>query len=113
MHEMALAESVMEIISAAAAAQNFRRVKTITLEIGQLAAVEADALRFCLEAVTRDTLAENAKVEIIETAGMGRCRDCGKNVLMPEKYGFCSACGSAQLNITAGDKMRVKHLSVE
>ena len=113
MHEMSLAENVLELILESAREQHFTRVKTITLEIGQLAAVEADALRFCFEAVTRDSLAENAELIIVEIIGVGHCRACGATVTMPEKYGFCTNCDSPQLDIVSGDEMRVKELTVE
>jgi hydrogenase nickel incorporation protein HypA/HybF len=113
MHEMSLAENVLELIVESAREQHFTRVKSITLEIGQLAAVEADALRFCFEAVTRNSIAADAKLLIIETIGVGRCRACGATVVMPEKYGFCSSCESPRLDIVSGDQMRVKELSVE
>src|SRR5512147_542461 len=63
MHEMSLAEGVLQIIEDAAQAQQFGRVTTVWLEIGQLAGVEVEAMRFCFDAVTRDTIADGAKLE--------------------------------------------------
>ena len=40
MHELSLAENVLQIIEEAAQAQGFSRVKTVVLEIGRPAAVE-------------------------------------------------------------------------
>ncbi len=113
MHEMSLAESVLQIIQDSAAAENFQRVRSVTLEIGKLSTVEPDAMRFCFDAVTRGSIAEGAELEIIETPGAGICLGCGENVEMQEKYGLCPHCGSAHLKITAGDLMRVKDLAVE
>lgn len=113
MHEMSLAESVLQIIEDSARAQNFQRVRHVTLEIGQLAAVEPEAMRFCFDAVTRGSLAEGARLEIVETPGAGRCFDCGKTAPMQEKYGLCPHCGSARLEVVAGKEMRVKDLGVE
>ena len=113
MHEMSLAESVMEIIEDAARTQKFLRVRTVVLEIGKLAAVEAEAMRFCFDAVTRGSIAEGAQLEIIETPGEGRCTACGKTVVMQEQYGLCPECGSACLQLVAGNQMRVKNLEVE
>jgi hydrogenase nickel incorporation protein HypA/HybF len=113
MHELSLAESVLQIIEESARSQPFSRVRSVTLEIGQLAAVEPDALRFCFDSVTGGTLADGARLEIIETAGAGRCAECGKVVAMPEPYGLCPDCGSPRLQIVAGDKMRVRDLQVE
>lgn len=106
MHELSLVESVLQIIEQSAHSQNFRRVRSVTLEIGQLAVVEPDALRFCFDSVTRDTLADGARLEIIETPGVGCCAACGKTVAMFEPYGLCPDCGNPRLQIVAGDKMR-------
>ncbi len=45
-HEMALAESVLQLVDQTAAREGARRVRRVVLEIGRLAAVEPDALRF-------------------------------------------------------------------
>jgi hydrogenase nickel incorporation protein HypA/HybF len=113
MHEMSLAESVLQLIEDAAREQDFRRVHRVTLEIGRLAAVEAEAMRFCFDAVTRGSIAEGASLEIIDVPGTGRCDACGHTLEMQEPYGLCPKCGSARLQVIAGDRMRVKDLEVE
>jgi hydrogenase nickel incorporation protein HypA/HybF len=113
MHEMSLAESVLQIIEESARVEDFRRVRTVVLEIGELSAVEADAMRFCFDAVTRGTLAEGANLQIITLLGAGRCLACKIEIAMHESYGLCPACGSPRLQITAGNQMRVKDLAVE
>ena len=113
MHEMSLAESVLQIIQESAQAQNFQHVRAVTLEIGKLAAVEPDAMRFCFDAVTSGSIAEGARLEIIETPGEGHCAACGKTVAMLEQYDLCPECGSECLQIASGNKMRVKDLEVE
>ena len=113
MHEMSLAENVLQIIEESARIQNFRRVRTVVLEIGQLAAVEPEAMRFCFEAVASGSIAEGALLEIIEIPGAGHCESCGEVVAMQEPYGLCPACGSPRLRIVAGNRMRIKDLEVE
>ena len=46
MHEMALCRGVVRIIEEQAKTHAYTRVKTVRLEIGPLAAVEPEALRF-------------------------------------------------------------------
>lgn len=113
MHEMSLAESVLQIIEESAQAQNFQRVRTVVLEIGRLSSVEPEAMRFCFDSVMRCTLADGAELQIIETPGTGRCLTCGAEVEMHEQYGLCPSCDSPRLQITAGNLMRVKDLVVE
>ncbi len=70
MHEMALCESILELIEEQARAQRFTRVSAVALEVGRLAAVEIEALRFGFDVVMRGSLAEKARLEIIETEGL-------------------------------------------
>ena len=82
------------------------------LEIGQLAGVEAEAMKFCFDAVTRGSLAEGAKLEIIATPGTAWCMNCSSTVVCCERFGACPSCGSYQMQVTGGDEMRVKELEV-
>lgn len=113
MHEMSLAEGVLQIIEDAAKAQRFSRVKTVWLEIGQLAGVEAEAMRFCFGAVVRGSMAQDALLEIIETPGRAWCMQCSDTVQVRALYDVCPQCGSHQLQVTGGNEMRVKELDVE
>lgn len=113
MHEMSLAEGVLQLMEDAAANQGFERVKTVWLEIGQLAAVEVEAMRFCFDAVTRNSIAEGAWLEIVELPGQGWCMKCAATVPISEKFGACPQCGSYQVQATGGTEMRVKELEVE
>lgn len=113
MHEMSLAEGMLQIIEDSARANGFARVKTVWLEIGELAGVETEAIRFCFDAVTRDSVAEGAHLEIAETAGEGRCLSCNKMVRIAQRYDACPECGGFPVEITGGTEMRIKELEVE
>lgn len=74
MHEMALCESILQLIAEQARAQCFSRVRTVCLEIGSLATVEIPALRFGFDVVTRGSIAEGAMLDIEEIPGApGAC----------------------------------------
>jgi len=113
MHEMSLAEGMLQIIEDNARNGGYGRVKTVWLEIGQLAGVEVEAMKFCFDAVTRDSLAEGARLEIIATEGEGRCPACHKTVRLAERYDPCPACGGCPVEVTGGTEMRIRELEVE
>ncbi len=113
MHEISLAENVLQIIEHAARTQNFQRVRTVVLEIGALAAVEPDAMRFCFDAVARGSIAEGARLEILDKPGEGWCAECNRAVQLRERFGLCPECGGVRVEITGGNEMRVKDLEVE
>jgi hydrogenase nickel incorporation protein HypA/HybF len=113
MHEMVLAEGILQIVEDAAAKQGFARVKEVRLEIGALSGVEPEALTFCLDVVFRESVAADARVELERLPGRGFCLECGQNVEIAALYDACPNCGGFQVQATGGTEMRVKDLLVE
>jgi len=113
MHEMALCEGVLQVLEEYARKQGYTRVRTVWLEIGDLAGVEVDAMRFGFDVVTRGTLAEGAQLEIVCRPGEAWCLQCAKTVPVKQRFDACPDCGSYQLQVTGGEEMRIKELEVE
>ena len=110
---MSLAEGVLQLIEDSARQQRFSRVSTVWLEIGELSGVEVEAMKFCFDAVTRDSVAQGARLEIIALPGSGWCMACAATVPMSEVFGECPLCGGHQMQVTGGTEMRLKELEVE
>jgi hydrogenase nickel incorporation protein HypA/HybF len=113
MHEMSLAESLREIVDDTARAHGARRVAAVRLEIGKLAQVEIDAIRFAFDVVKRGSLAETARLEIVETDGGAWCMRCSKPVVIACRGDACPSCGGYQLQVTGGERMRVMDIEIE
>lgn len=112
MHEMSLCESILQILETEAQRQHFKRVKTVWLEIGSLAGVEISAMRFGFDVVVRGTLADAAKLEIIEIPAQAWCLQCAQQVSIQQRYDPCPHCGGYPLQVVSGDEMRIKELEV-
>ena len=113
MHEMSLAEGIVQLLEDQARAQDFSRVKQVWLNIGELAGVEVEALDFCLEVVSRDTLADGARFHFVRQPGAGWCLACSQQVAVHARFDACPLCGKHQVQVTGGDEMRVSELEVE
>jgi hydrogenase nickel incorporation protein HypA/HybF len=113
MHEMSLAEAILQIVEDTAARQGFRRVTEVRLEVGALSGVEAEALTFCLDVVLKGSVANGARVELERVPGQGWCLGCGETVVVNALYDPCPRCGSYQVQATGGTEMRVMDLLVE
>jgi len=107
-HELSIANGIVEICAARAGAARVTRVR---LEIGRLSAVLPDAVRFCFDVCARDTVVQGALLEIIETKGLARCRDCGGEVPLVRLAGRCR-CGSANLCVIAGEELKVREMEI-
>ena len=112
MHEMALCENILQVLEEQAVEQDFAAVKTVWLEIGPLAGVELEALRFSFEAVASGTLADRAKLVIIETRGEAWCASCAKAVPIQQRFDACPICGGYRLEVLGGEELRIKELEV-
>jgi hydrogenase nickel incorporation protein HypA/HybF len=112
MHEMALTESIVQAIEEGAGRHGYSHVTGVWIEVGALAGVEVEALRFCFDAVSRGTIAAEARFEIVVTEGRAWCLPCGKAVPIAQKFDACPVCGGHQLQITAGEALRIKELEV-
>ena len=110
MHEMSIAQSVLGIVEETARREGFSRVKEVRLEIGQLAAVETEALRFCFDAVVRGSVAEGAALAIDETPGTAWCFSCSRTVPVAARGDPCPRCLGGQLQVNGGTEMRIKEL---
>lgn len=110
MHELSLAQGIVEICEQHARG---RRVLEVTLEIGALSGVVPEALEFCFEAVSKDSLLAGAKLIIERIAATGTCTSCGVAATMTTYFDLCPSCGRAVLELGRGDEMRVKDLEVE
>lgn len=112
MHELALCQSVVESLREQARVHGFERITTVRLEIGALSCVSAEAIDFCFTAVSRGTLAEGARLELVRLPGEAWCLDCGVPVALEERYDPCPRCAGHHLRVTQGDEMRIKELEV-
>lgn len=112
MHEMSLAEGILQLVEDKARHEQASQVRKIIIEIGQLACVAPDALKFCFESVSRGSMAEGSTLEIIDIAGRGRCPDCAREVEMGELYDACPLCGGHPLQTVSGSEMRVRAIEI-
>ncbi len=108
MHELGITQEVIAIVSEHA---HGARVRRVVLEIGKLSLILPDAVRFCFDLCSQGTAAEGAQLEIIETPGLARCRECGAEVRLDRPFGRCG-CGSTDLEWLAGEELKIKEMEV-
>ena len=113
MHEFSLCEGIIDTVTTQARQQGFSRVRRVWLEIGELANVELEALRFAFEIVRRDTSAAEAELEIITLPGRAHCLDCGQAVAVQQRFDPCPLCGGYQWRLLSGAELRIKELEVD
>lgn len=107
MHELGITRNIVSICGERAGG---RRVSRVQLEIGRLSAVMPDAIRFCFDVVSQGSVVEGARLEIIEVAGLGRCRGCGASIALASSSRRCPVCQSLDVELLAGDELTIKEM---
>ena len=105
MHEMAIAEGVLDIALDYAKQNDAKCIREIGLLIGDMSGVVVDSLK--------GTLAEGAEIKVKHVPLVGRCTKCGKDFRI-EHYDFwCPECKDGVLKIVSGREMQVEYLEVD
>lgn len=106
MHELSLAQNVVEILCEEATRHGLSQVTGYKLRVGQLRGVVPDLLRTCLDLAGRGTVAEQAEVELEVIAGHAHC-GCGEEFSVSELLFLCPRCGRPGAEITSGQELRL------
>ncbi|MFI7500985.1 hydrogenase maturation nickel metallochaperone HypA [Streptomyces sp. NPDC049687] len=109
MHEMSVALAVVDqVAEAAAQAGGVTAVRTVRLQVGELAGVVPDSLAFCFELACAGTLLEGAELVTEAVPGRARCTACAHEwaVGMPPRL-TCPDCGGTRTDLFAGRELRI------
>lgn len=112
MHELTLAESMMEIVERAAAQAGAKKVTRVRLAIGALAHVETEALLFCCEVVCRNSVADGAQFEVERPPGRAHCHACGQDSVLDHLSFECPHCAAYGLHFIDGEQMQVMDIGI-
>jgi hydrogenase nickel incorporation protein HypA/HybF len=112
-HELAIAESLMEIVLEEGRRHNLKEVTLIRLQIGALAAVVPEALTFSFEMVRQNTIASGAVLEIETLPVVARCSACELDFEVEHEVFLCARCGQPTLELVSGRELSLVNLEGE
>jgi hydrogenase nickel incorporation protein HypA/HybF len=112
MHEYSLAQDVIRLAEYEAEKNNARIVSEITIEIGNMSGVDADAFESALGLIKENSVLQDAYLNIIRIWGRGVCNACNKEFEMNQRMDTCPECGSFPSEIKGGNEFRVVSLEI-
>lgn len=113
MHEFSIAARVVEQATQQCRAAGGHRVVAVTLRIGRLVCVDADALRFAFGHLRADTPLAAAVLRIAEVPVRIWCPSCAAEVELPGIQRLaCPACGTTSGDIRAGRELDLASLEI-
>ncbi len=114
MHELALAQSIVETAARGAREAGARAVSSVRLRVGLLAGVEAGALAFCFEVAARGTLLAGARLDVVSLPLAIWCPVCEREVELAGVQSLrCPLCGTLGGSLRRGRELEIESVEVE
>jgi hydrogenase nickel incorporation protein HypA/HybF len=112
MHEMSVAESMMELVFESAASNRANRITRVEIVVGDLSGVAPDSLMFCFDALKSGTIAQDAVLVVEKIRSTAHCFSCADDFYAePDEY-FCRKCGGPVAK-TGGTELSVRSIEIE
>ncbi len=108
MHELSIAEDLSVIVLETARKNNLSRVSRVNLIFGQMIQIVPDIFEFAFRETVRDSIAQNAEINIEIVPVRMRCKSCGNDFQILENRFICNNCGSTELSVINGKELYIK-----
>jgi hydrogenase nickel incorporation protein HypA/HybF len=113
MHEISIAENIVQIAEVKAREQNARSIQVIKLRLGTFTTIVPEALQFAFEICRQGTLAREAQLDIEMVRMVVRCAVCEAST-QPAR-GVCLICEQCgfPLEIVSGEELQIEYIEVD
>ena len=113
MHELAIAEALIEQAEEIRRANGARRVRAVRLLVGPLSGVVPALLESAFPLAAAGTALEGATLDCIATPIRVRCQTCAAQTEAHLNALVCGACGDWRTQIISGDALILERLELE
>lgn len=112
LHELSIAQSIVEIVEQNLPANGSPRVRSIRLKVGELAGVVVDSLEFCFAAITSGTRLDGATLDVDRIPLMVVCRTCHQTFHVEQFVFLCPTCGRGDVEVVSGRELQVSEIEL-
>ncbi|ASG67014.1 putative hydrogenase nickel incorporation protein HypA 2 [Francisella halioticida] len=109
MHEFSLCQSVISIAEKIPK-DSSKQIAKVIVKIGTLAGVDIESFEFWFPVATKESILEQAKLEIIHEQAIAKCKVCEYEFELTKLYEQCPSCGSFEKDILKGKNMLVESI---
>ena len=113
MHELSIAEALVNQLADIVRREHAARVLSVTIAVGSLSGVDPDALEMAFPLAAEGSPAAGAALTIRRVPARLLCAQCGEATVSEDPSFLCSHCGSPQLTLAAGQELRLVEAELE
>ncbi len=114
MHGLSFAASIVKTVEESVKKYSSAKVTEVEVELGKSSGIDAEELKYCFEIAAKETIAEGARLQVVEVPAKLRCQSCG-NCWESEHSNAvqCTKCGSPSLELLSEGRVLVKNIKIE
>ncbi len=112
MHELSIAKNIFTAIEAEMIKCGAKKLRSLKVRIGELTAVDPEALRFAFDSCTENTPMQGANFIIEEVALTGLCAKCATKFPIINYGNICPHCDSASVERLTGTELDIVSMEV-
>jgi len=107
MHELSIAQNIVEIVKQNVPQEDLKGVTSIKLKIGDMSGVVTESLEFGFLAIISGTELEDAKLDIEKIPFFLKCNECKQESSNEYGSSICPECGSSNTTILSGLELQI------
>ena len=115
MHELPIIERILATVLKHAEGNKVNKIVAVHLQVGRLSDLEDEWMQRYFDYLTKDTLAEGAKLKIERTPVQMKCNNCSKvyEIDMDKMdVTVCPDCGEKKGTLVSGREYFIKSMEV-
>lgn len=120
MHELSMADGILKAVLSNAEENGATEVTEVTIEIGKLALLNPEQVKFMLDVLSEDTIAKDADFITVEIPIESKCKKCGfVGIIDSDDLDHyipmieCPKCENKLVEIINGKDCVVKNIIIE
>lgn len=114
MHELAIAQSIVDAVEARAVECHAAHVKGVRLKIGEASGIVGDSLAFSFEMLTGTIpLLTGARLLIDSVPHRARCRHCDREFAIANYIAQCPTCQEWSTDVVSGTELQIVEMEIE
>ena len=113
MHELAVTQSLLKICLDEGKSHNVKRIKKLNIKVGELTDLVPKCISYYFNIVAKDTIAENAEINVEKILVSISCNQCGYSGELGENNYLCPKCKGNNYKITQGREFYLDTMEVD
>lgn len=112
MHELSIAQSIIDIIKENVPAEKLGELRNVRIEVGDVSGVVADSLQFCFDAIKSGNSLADAELVIKKIPFVLYCNKCKAESTNTSGIRMCGICSEFNTKIVSGTEMQITEVEL-